>query len=157
MFESLVCHKLSLFDSSKPVYVEAESKKVGALRVPEKIIDAMWQHGRCIRIETSVDERVKLLCEEYEHFFTTPEILFTQLDCLKNMHGSERIESWKHMAREYRWDELVRELLELHYDPAYRNSTLRHYPQIGQGLVFEAAELSPIRMAQLATKILQIG
>jgi tRNA 2-selenouridine synthase len=155
MFESLVYHKLSSFDPSKPVYVEAESKKVGLLRVPEKIIEAMWQRGRCIRIETSVEARVKLLCEEYEHFFTTPEILFTQLDCLKNLHGAERIESWKQMAREYRWDDLVRELLELHYDPAYRNSTLRHYPQIAHGLRFEAVDLSATQMSALASKILQ--
>ncbi|MGB8339114.1 MAG: tRNA 2-selenouridine(34) synthase MnmH [Burkholderiales bacterium] len=157
MFESLVCDKLATFDLSKPVYVEAESKKVGVLRVPDKIIDAMWQRGRCIRIETSVEARVKLLCEEYEHFFTSPEVLFTQLDCLKNIHGAERIASWKQMAREKRWDQLVRELLQDHYDPAYRNSTLSHYPQIDQGLAFENSELSPFQMTHLAAKILQIS
>ncbi|MEY4730871.1 MAG: hypothetical protein RL020_2029 [Pseudomonadota bacterium] len=157
MFESLVCHKLSTFDPAKTVYVEAESKKVGLLRVPDKIIEAMWQRGRCIRIETSAEARVKLLCEEYEHFFTTPEILFTQLDCLKNLHGAERIEAWKQMAREFRWNELVNELLQLHYDPAYRNSTLNHYPQIADGQTFEAADLSSTQMPALASKILQIG
>jgi tRNA 2-selenouridine synthase len=156
MFESLVCHKLSTFDAAQPVYVEAESKKVGVLRVPDKIIEAMWLRGRCIRIETSSEARVKLLCEEYEHFFTTPDILFTQLDCLKNLHGVEGIEAWKQLAREKQWEPLVRELLELHYDPAYRNSTLRHYPQIADGLTFEAPDLSAAQMASLASKILQI-
>jgi tRNA 2-selenouridine synthase len=54
-----------------------------------------------------------------------------------------------------RWDELVRELLELHYDPAYRNSTLSHYPQIADGLTFDATDLSPAQMSVLAAKILQ--
>jgi tRNA 2-selenouridine synthase len=157
MFESLVCHKLSTFDPAKIVYVEAESKKVGLLRVPDKIIEAMWQRGRCIRIETSVEARVKLLCEEYEHFFTTPEILFTQLDCLKNLHGAERIEAWKQLARAKQWQPLVRELLELHYDPAYSNSTLNHYPQIADGLTFDAPDLSLVQLSSLATKIFQNG
>ncbi len=155
MFESLVWHTLAGFDASQPVYVEAESKKVGLLRVPEKIIEAMWQRGRCIRIDAPVEARVQLLSEEYEHFFTSLEILFTQLDCLKNIHGGERIEAWKHMARNKQWDFLVRELLDLHYDPAYRNSTLRHYPQIDSGLSFEAADLSAAAMTALATTIRQ--
>ena len=157
MFESLVCHQLSTFDPAKTVYVEAESKKVGLLRVPDKIIEAMWQRGRCIRIETSVEARVNLLCEEYEHFFTTPETLFTQLDCLKKLHGAERIEAWKQLAREKQWQPLVRELLELHYDPAYGNSTLNHYPQIADGPTFEILDLTAAQMTGLASKILRIG
>lgn len=157
MFESLVCHKLANFDASRPVYVEAESKKVGLLRVPEKIIDAMWLRGRCVRIDAPVEARVRLLSEEYEHFFTTPEVLFTQLDCLKKIHGTALIEAWKQMARDKQWDRLVLELLQNHYDPAYRNSTLSHYPQIDQGLAFETSDLSTEAMTALASKILQIS
>lgn len=155
MFESTVWHKLHGLDAGKPVYVEAESKKVGLLRVPDKIIDAMWQRGRCIRIDACVEARVKLLCEEYEHFFAAPQKLFAQLDCLKNLHGAERIDAWKQSAREKHWQPLVRELLELHYDPAYRNSTLRHYPQINDGITLRPVDLSATEMAALASEILQ--
>jgi tRNA 2-selenouridine synthase len=153
MFDSRVWKKLTDFDASMPVYVEAESKKIGDLRVPEAIIERMWQHGRCVRIDTTIEARIQLLCEEYAHFFSAPETLFTQLDCLHQLFGVERISHWKQMATDKQWQALVRELLEDHYDPAYRKSTLSHYPQINQGTVLTIPDLSASKMAELTSQL----
>jgi tRNA 2-selenouridine synthase len=155
MFDSCVWKKLAEFDSTQPVYVEAESKKIGDLRVPQAIIERMWQHGHCVRIETSIEARIQLLCEEYAHFFSAPEMLFTQLDCLHSLFGTARIDHWKKMASDKQWNALVRELLEDHYDLAYRKSTLNHYPQINQGQVLTTPDLSPTKMAAIACQLVQ--
>jgi tRNA 2-selenouridine synthase len=65
--------------------------------------------------------------EDYAHFVASPDALAAKLDCLAHLHGKERIDAWKDHLERGRWDELVRELLESHYDPAYRRSLFRNY------------------------------
>jgi len=125
-FETAIWAALSGFERAKPVYVESESKKVGDLRVPEALIGRM-REGRCFRVEAGDDARVALLMEDYAHLIARPEVLVAKLECLKDLHGAERIASWKSRVAHGEWRELVRDLLESHYDPAYRRSMLRNY------------------------------
>ena len=97
MFESLVWHALHHFDPKSPVFVESESKKIGNLRTPEALIDAMWA-ARCIHLETPTALRVTMLMQEYDHFVRDPAALGNQLDCLVSLHGHERINQWKSMS-----------------------------------------------------------
>lgn len=128
MFDSLVWSALQHFNSGKPVFVEAESKKIGNVRVPEALIAAMWK-GDCIRLEAAAELRVEMLKQEYRHFISDPALLGAQLDCLTALYGQQSITEWKALAAQNKWDELVRELLVKHYDPAYTRSTLKHYPR----------------------------
>jgi len=132
MFESLVWAALRGFDRAKPVFVEAESKKIGNLRVPQTLIAAMWESA-CIRLEAATELRVEMLMEEYRHFVADAAALGTQLDCLAAHYGIKQIATWKALAAAGSWHALVRELLESHYDPAYTRSTLKHYPQLARG------------------------
>jgi tRNA 2-selenouridine synthase len=132
MFESLVWSTLGSFDRAKPVFVEAESKKIGNLRVPQTLIAAMWDSA-CLKLEAPVALRVEMLMEEYRHFVADAASLGTQLDCLASHYGLQQIAAWKLLAGNGTWDTLVRELLETHYDPAYTRSTLKHYPQLAHG------------------------
>ena len=152
-FESLVWSRLHSFDPALPVYAEAESKKIGKVRVPEALIEAMWQ-GQCIRIEATTPQRVRLLKEEYHHFLDDPDELGRKLAFLTELHGGERIGRWREMAQRGEWDALVSELLEQHYDPAYAKSTLKHYPNFAQGLVLRPDNLEHEFMLKLAHKIL---
>ncbi|WP_173068903.1 tRNA 2-selenouridine(34) synthase MnmH [Sulfurimicrobium lacus] len=152
-FESLVWAKLHSFDPALPVYAEAESKKIGNVRVPDTIIEAMWQ-GQCIRVEATTAQRVVLLKEEYQHFLSDPAALGQKLGFLTELHGKERIGRWQEMALRGEWDTLVGELLEQHYDPAYTRSTLKHYPHYAQGLVLQPLELGEAAMRELAQEIL---
>ena len=133
MFESLIWWALTGFDSVRPVYVEAESKKIGNLRVPEALIDAMWS-GDCILLEAPVALRVAMLEEEYAHFIGNAAVLCEKLDCLKGLHGHAAISEWKALAQGGRWHELTETLLVKHYDPAYTRSTLKHYPALAHAL-----------------------
>lgn len=125
-FETALWTALSEFDAARPVFVESESRKVGNLRVPDALI-ARMRESKCLRLEADTAARVELLREDYAHFVESPDALAEKLDCLAPLHGAERIGAWKAHLEGGRWDALVEELLENHYDPAYRRSLLRNY------------------------------
>ncbi len=152
MFESLMWAELRKFDGAQPVWVEAESKKIGSVRVPESLIASMWC-GECVRLEASVALRVAMLMEEYRHFVSDPALLGTQLDCLVAHYGRDRIGAWKLLAAAGGWDALVRELLENHYDPAYTRSTLKHYPHYADGMQLEVTADSDAAFDALAARL----
>ncbi len=131
MFESRVWAALTGFDASRPVYIEAESKKIGALRVPEALIDRMWA-SECIVLEAAIATRVALLKLEYAHFLHNPDSLLERLARLVPLHGHALIDKWKELVQQGRWDELTADLLVRHYDPAYTRAINNHYPALGR-------------------------
>jgi tRNA 2-selenouridine synthase len=132
-FETSIWTRLSGFDPARPVYVESESKKVGNLRVPDLLITRM-RDARCFRLEADEATRVALLREDYAHFVARPAALIEKLECLRALHGAERIDLWKSHLAGGAWDALVRDLLASHYDPAYRRSLLRNYRDAASGI-----------------------
>lgn len=154
MFESLVWNRLRKFDPHRPVYAEAESKKIGALRVPEALLLAMWK-SNCVRLDLPMGARIQLLREEYRHFLERPDQLCTQLDCLTGLHGTETVARWKALACGGKWDEFVAELLVRHYDPAYLRSTAKHYPQLNDALVLSPQNGTAAEMDRAASRILE--
>lgn len=149
MFESLVWKTLHGFDTKRPVFVEAESKKIGSLRVPDALIDAMWR-SECVQLEAPMRLRVEMLKDEYAHFIADTTALCGKLDCLAGLHGQKMIDEWKQLARAGRWDELTEKLLVQHYDPAYTRSTLKHYPSLARALRLELDATTGSAFAQLA-------
>ena len=152
MFDSLVWNALKQFDPARPVFVEAESKKIGRIRVPDALIDAMWA-SVCIVLDAPVAVRVELLKEEYVHFLNEPELFAAQLECLAPLHGHERIKRWQSMAPHAATNTLVEELLVQHYDPAYTRSMERHYPQLAQATRHALTEASDAGFEALAAAL----
>lgn len=149
MFESLVWEALHRLTPDRPVFVEAESRKVGNVRVPEAVIDAMWT-SPCVQLEAAIPLRIALLKEEYVHFLDAPERLNAQLDCLVALHGHDTVARWKSAALAGHFDALVSELLVSHYDPAYTRSTLKHYPQLADAPRFVLDGTDDAAFARLA-------
>jgi tRNA 2-selenouridine synthase len=147
--ETAIWAALSRFDPARPVFVESESKKVGNLRVPEHLIERM-RGSRCVRLEAEVDKRVALLLEDYAHFVGDPGALAAKLDLLRDLHGAERIAAWKAHLEAGRWHPLVRDLLENHYDPAYRRSLFRNYRDAQSGTAVEVRDITPSGFLTLA-------
>jgi tRNA 2-selenouridine synthase len=133
LFESRVWHALKHLAPDRPVFVESESRKIGALRVPATLIDAMWQSA-CVVIEAPIAVRVSLLKEEYAHFLEDAALLNTQLDCLRALHGNAVIDEWQALARASHWERLTEDLLVRHYDPAYLRAITSHYPHLPQAV-----------------------
>lgn len=127
-FESGIWGELRRYDPARPVFVESESRKIGNLHTPELLL-ARMRASECLNLDANIPVRVDILKGEYEHFLADPAALGVKLDCLTELQGHERINRWKTLAEEAQWDELIAELLTLHYDPAYNHSLGRNYTQ----------------------------
>jgi tRNA 2-selenouridine synthase len=153
-FDTSLWFALSRMDAARPVFVEAESKRVGDLRVPDALMQAM-RGAPCIRLVLPFERRIDLLLEEYGHFFSTPEVLFTKLDSLTVLHGKVVIEAWKQLAATGEWRKLTSALLTQHYDPAYRRSTAGNFPLLPDAVVAHCEDASAAGMARTATELLK--
>ena len=152
-FETAIWHKLTGFSAEKPVFVEAESKQIGKLRVPEQLMQCM-RASTCIALELPMAERVRLLVDEYTHLIAHPDQLVERLATLVELHGHETIDQWKLIIEQGNWTELVKQLLESHYDPAYRRSTGNNYRQLGEATSLPVASAAEHDFEQAARHLL---
>jgi tRNA 2-selenouridine synthase len=125
-FESLLWSALNQFDLSRPVFVEAESKKVGKVHIPDTLMDNI-RSGSVITINAPLAWRVDYLLNDYDYFVRNSGVLFEQIDCLVGLHGNEKISAWKQLASSGDWQGFVGALLSEHYDPAYDRAINRNY------------------------------
>ncbi len=126
MFESRLWDALRHYDPRRPVFVEAESKKIGLLSMPEALLTKI-RTSDCLTIEAPVSARVQLLMDDYKHFLSDPVLLTRRLAPLLPLHGHQVLDRWQALAEQGNWAVLVEELLTMHYDPAYRRSTTYNF------------------------------
>lgn len=152
-FESAVWSALAHLDAGSPVFVESESKKIGALRVPDALILAM-RASPCLRLDVPLEARVRLLSEDYAHFLADPQTINQQLGYLAGLRGKDTVSAWQALANRGAWSELVAVLLTQHYDPAYFKSLSHNYPATAADRSFSTDDLSPAGLRVLARTIL---
>jgi tRNA 2-selenouridine synthase len=152
LFESAVLHELGAMDPAKPVFVEAESRKIGQVQVPEALMSAM-RAAECLLLDVDLPVRVALLMDEYRHFFDDRPGLDGQLDCLVDLHGREKIEGWKALAGAARWADLVGRLLDEHYDPAYRRSAAKNFARLREAAVVRVTAPDDAAFLRIAGEI----
>ena len=152
MFETLLLKELALLDSAKAVFIEGESRKIGQLQVPPALIERM-RASECVLLDTSTEARVALLLDEYRHFFADPGALGFQLDCLVGLHGREKVGEWKALAAAGAWEDLVRRLLDEHYDPAYRRSASTNYPRLADAPRMRVSSAEPAAFEAVARSL----
>jgi tRNA 2-selenouridine synthase len=140
MFDSRVWDALRHFDPQRPVFVEAESKKIGLISMPEALLNKI-RNSDCLLIEAPVAARVQLLMEDYRHFLTDHALLTRCLAPLLPLHGHQVLEHWQTLAEQGNWAVLVEELLTRHYDPAYRRSTASNFTQLSAARVLQLDRL----------------
>lgn len=153
-FETALLASLSGLDPQRPVFVEAESRKIGNLHVPEALIERI-RHGDCVTVDATRAARVSFLLEDYAYFLERPELLTSRLDILRAQHSREIIERWHEQVATGDWPTLVHELLELHYDPLYHRSQNNNFTGMLQQESFATDDLSPAGIGRLADAIAQ--
>jgi len=151
-FETAIWNTLRRFDPALPVFVESESKKVGNLRVPTALMDAM-RASDCVALTLSRANRVRLLMEDYAHFTDSPASLNEQLEFLTALHGREKIGRWQAMAVAGAMPALVEELLADHYDPAYLRSIDRNFVKYGQAFPLELEDIDNAAFQAAAARL----
>ncbi len=152
-FDSMVWERLRRFDASRPVFVESESKKVGNLRVPDALIEAM-RASPCIDLKLPDEERVALLMEDYDFFVKDPDFFCRRLEALTELRGKAVVSEWIVQVRSGNTPAVVMDLLRQHYDPTYAASIARNYRQHGQAQVCSLSGHSAEAFDQAAAGLL---
>ena len=152
-FDSCLWNAMRRFDASRPVWVESESRKVGELRVPEKLIERM-RAAPCVRLELTADARVALLMQDYDFFVKDVATFCERLDALRALRGNEVIDRWQHIARAGHIASVVHELLLHHYDPVYLQSMQRNYADFSAARLVEPANGDAATLAGVARQLL---
>jgi len=152
MFETQLFSALSAFDAACPVYVEAESRRIGQLQVPDALIAAI-RAAPCIRIEASRTARADFLLRDYDYFLSRPQWLIEQLSRLRGLQSNEALAQWTALIAAGDFRALVEALLEEHYDALYQRSQERNYRDFSDAAVFAATDLSPDSIEAIARQI----
>lgn len=126
LFDSMLLHKLASFDPARPVWVEAESKMIGRVRLPQALMEGMGK-GSVVRVDAEMAQRVRVWREDFGHFEQDPKDMIHRLRYLKPLVGGEEFSAWENLAESGEVLELFERLMRNHYDPAYRRSLSRHY------------------------------
>jgi len=139
-FETRLWDKIRQLDLSKPIYVEAESNRIGNVHCPAELWSAL-SAASVTHIDMPIDERIILLREDYPHFQEDSDQLLDLLDVLTRLRGQEQIDDWKKLIHNKDWDGFVRSILINHYDLCYRQpgDEKSNYMPISQTLVVEKA------------------
>jgi tRNA 2-selenouridine synthase len=154
-FESLLWDRLRGFDPARPVYVESESPKVGDLRLPLSLVEAM-RASPCILLGLPLQARVALLMQEYDFFVRDIGAFCERLDALRALRGREVVQGWQDAARAGRVEAAVHGLLANHYDPVYARSMKRNFGNAAEPLLKlewhgDEASLNSVARAIIAT------
>ena len=151
-FDSLLVDKLHRFDPGRPVWVESESKKIGAIQLPAELLQEMHA-GRIFAVGVPMSERVKLWREDYGHFERDLDAMMERLRHLCPLVGGEEFALWERLAIERRGPELFQRLMEAHYDPAYARSIGKNYPQIDRASKIELTRLDHESLLEAARRL----
>ncbi len=152
-FDSLIWDALRRFDPARPVYVESESKKVGNLRVPDALMDAM-RESECIDLRLADEERVALLLEDYDFFVQDPDLFIHRLQALRELRGAEVVNGWVEQVQAGHTPAVVLDLLVHHYDPTYSASIQRNFKRYSAAVPCTLDNRSADAMRKVARALL---
>lgn len=139
-FESSLLDQLNRLDPKQPVLVEAESNKIGNRTLPPAFWAAMRSAPR-IELSASLPARADYLLRTYGDVVADRALLESVLSRLEVYPGRKRLEGWRLMADAGQFHDLIREVVELHYDPSYARSSQRDQrPKLGTIMLSSLAE-----------------
>ena len=124
LFESKLHDVIRQLDPARPVFIEAESNKVGACHVPP----ALWRSMRgapSLQVTAPREARVAFLLDDYQHVVAEPARLDPLLEWVVERIGHEAVGQWRDAVAAGDWAGFVSRVLEDHYDPAYDRSAAK--------------------------------
>ena len=155
-FETRLADVLDRIDLQRPLFVEGESRRIGRITLPQPLVERMHVSA-CIEIAATFDARLDYLLRDYAYVADQPETLSRQLGKLKELHGKVVIERWQQWAEQRELAPLVRELIALHYDPAYARSQSKHFTRWSERQTVVTDDLSDAGIEQIAQQVARLG
>lgn len=152
-FETQIWQVLEGFDPARPVFIEAESRKIGALRLPEQLFLRMRQ-GLVSEIRVPAGLRVAFLLGDYDYFVANAALLKRQLDHLRPLLGHEQVNGWQAQIDAGEFAALTASLLEQHYDPLYAKAQARNYADRPRTVVSVDRPLTEVEIDRIAGEVM---
>ncbi|HHC29974.1 MAG TPA: tRNA 2-selenouridine(34) synthase MnmH, partial [Rhodobacterales bacterium] len=112
-FESELAMALARLDPARPVFVEAESSKIGDLLVPPSMWKAMIAAPR-VELSAPVAARAESLVRDYPDMIADPAKLSGVLEKLVRYHGRARVDGWRALAAKGGYAQMAAELIAEH-------------------------------------------
>lgn len=120
-FESNIYEELKSV-KGKYVFIEAESRRIGRVLIPDYIHSKMKQ-GIHIFVDASLEFRSDLIIQEYTKANSCTDEICEALEKLKKHISEKDIERYCTMVREGNYKEVVKDLMIRYYDPLYMHSS----------------------------------
>jgi tRNA 2-selenouridine synthase len=120
-FETALLVAIEGLDPARPVVVEAESSRIGARTLPPQLWAAMGT-APVIEMTAPLSARASHIVQTYVEIAADPERLDQALTRLPRHHAKTKIARWRDLAADGEIETLATQLMQDHYDPAYRRS-----------------------------------
>ncbi|MEQ1780017.1 MAG: tRNA 2-selenouridine(34) synthase MnmH [Hyphomonadaceae bacterium] len=124
-FESCLLDQIACLDPTRPVLVEAESSRIGNRTLPPTIWNAMQVAPR-IELAAPIEARAAYLVRAYPDVIADRALLENVLSRLEVYPGRKLLANWRTLADAGDFTELVRQVVERHYDPSYAKFSKRN-------------------------------
>lgn len=147
-FETCLAHELQQFNPARPVYIEAESKRIGRVTLPLALFEKMHQSA-CVELLVPLEARIHFLCEDYHFYIENPQLLIDKIGKLAPYRSKIEIKNWLQLIEERAFPALLKELLEKHYDPLYHRSMQKHYSQLADAQKLALTQLDDATLAEV--------
>lgn len=147
-FEGALGAAFDALDSSRAVLIEAESSKIGRLQIPPSVWARMLGADRFV-VEACLEARASYLARAYADLTADSAELARTLELLRPLQGVARVEEWRTLADEGRFEVLAGALMSTHYDPRYAKSR----PEGDVVLRVELGDMSEVALEGAARRI----
>jgi len=153
-FESQLAERIERLDPTKVIYVEAESRKIGACALPNALIEAI-RTAPCIEICATQEARLAYLLDDYAYLGDNPTALASRLERLRGLIDNVTLERWQAWTHERNLPDLFRELIIRHYDPLYARSQHKNFRQLNGARQLMTDDLSEKGVRGLAAEVVE--
>lgn len=150
LFETGLAQAVAQCDPARPVLVEAESSKIGALNLPPSLWTAM-KAAPWIEIAAPLAARAQYLNAAYDDILSDAARLKAMLAPLRYHRGHALVDQWCALIDAGKRLELCAALAAEHYDPAYESSKRAVTPTLLARV--ETASLEGAALEDLADRI----
>lgn len=124
LFETAAFDALRRADLSRPIFVEAESSRIGRINLPPRVFASLAAAPR-ILIEAPILARARFTAAHYRDLADRAGFLDAAIGRLKAYHSKETIAEWRALAAARADEALAAALMAAHYDPAYSRVSAR--------------------------------
>lgn len=151
MFESRLAQALAGLDPDRPVFVEAESSKIGDIVLPPSLWKVMIAAPR-YEVKAPLEARAGHLVRSYPDMTADADRLEAVLAKLVRYHGHDRVDAWRALAAAGDYARMAAELVTEHYDPKYTRITRDGAPT---PVPLDLPDLEDTTLAEVAARMVR--